>query len=271
MILIILMVDKLDERMKLYEDIESKRILIPNLPICVRLDGKNFSNFTKDMIKPFDKNFTNSMIETMKFLIEESNALIGYTESDEISLILSDINEPIYNGRISKLNSILASIATAKFNEEIHKYYPNKSLAFFDCRTWNVPNRAEAANTLLWRNFDCIKNSITMATLSVYNEKEIEGKKGNEKIKMLMDKGIDWNKYESCFIYGTFAKKEKVQYKLSPEEIESLPPKHNAKTNPDMLVTRNVIKILDIKKFNDVENREAVIFENAKPIFKLEA
>ena len=60
---------QLDERMKMYEDIESKRILIPNLPICVRIDGRGFSKFTKDMNKPFDKNFTDSMIETMKFLI----------------------------------------------------------------------------------------------------------------------------------------------------------------------------------------------------------
>ena len=265
------MEEKLDERMKQYEDVESKRVLTPKLPICVRLDGKNFSNFTKDMTHPFDKNFTNSMIETMKFLVEETNALIGYTQSDEISLILSDTKEPIYNGRVSKLNSILASMATAKFNEIIHKYFPNKSLAFFDCRSWNVPNRTEAANAILWRNFDCVKNSITMATLSVYSDQEILHKTGEEKRKMLLDKGIDWNKYERCFIYGTFARKETIQYKLSPEEIESLPPKHNARTNPDMIVSRNVMKILDIGNFNDVKNRVEVIFENAQPIMKTES
>ena len=85
---------------------------------------------------------------------------------------------------------------------------------------------------------------------------------------MLLDKGIDWNKYPSCFIYGTFGRKEITQYKLNPEEIESLPPLHNAKKNPDMLVTRNVIRILDFKMFNKYENRKEVIFENAKPIIK---
>ena len=163
---------QLNERMKMYEDIESKRILIPKLPICVRVDGKGFSKFTKDMIRPFDKNFTDSMIETMKFLIEETDAIIGYTQSDEISLILSDIKEPFFKGRISKLNSIIASIATAKFNELIHKHYPNKPLAFFDCRVWNVPNRLEAANVLLWRYLDCIKNSISMASYIIFDEKE---------------------------------------------------------------------------------------------------
>ena len=159
-------------------------------------------------------------------------------------------------------------MATAKFNELIHKYYPEKPLAFFDCRAWNVPNRDEAANTLLWRYKDCIKNSISMAAYSVYSEKELSNKNSEEKKKMLLDKGIDWNKYPSCFIYGTFARKEITQYKLNPEEIESLPPLHNAKKNPDMLVTRNVIRILDFKMFNKYENRKEVIFENAKPIIK---
>ena len=91
---------QLDERMKMYEDIESKRILIPKLPICVRVDGKGFSKYTKDMIRPFDQKFTDSMIETMKFLVEETDAIIGYTQSDEISLILSDIKEPFFKGRV---------------------------------------------------------------------------------------------------------------------------------------------------------------------------
>ena len=85
---------------------------------------------------------------------------------------------------------------------------------------------------------------------------------------MLLDKGIDWNKYNSCFKYGTFARKELIQYKFTPEEIELLPPMHNARKNPNMLVNRNVIQIFDLENFNKLENRTEVIFENAKPIIK---
>ena len=262
------MQDNLEDRMKMYEDIESKRILIPKLPICIRIDGRGFSKYTKGMNRPFDKNFTDSMIETMKFLIEETDAIIGYTQSDEISLILSDIREPFFKGRVSKLNSVIASMATAKFNELIHKYYPQKPLAFFDCRAWNVPNRDEAVNTLLWRYNDCIKNSISMAIHGLYTQKELDNKNSEEKKKMLLDKGIDWEKYPSCFIYGTFARKEAIQYKYTPEEIELLPPKHNARKNPDLMVNRNVLQILDFTKFKKFENRKEVIFENAKPIIK---
>ena len=262
------MQDNLEDRMKMYEDIESKRILIPKLPICIRIDGRGFSKYTKGMNRPFDKNFTDSMIETMKFLIEETDAIIGYTQSDEITLILSDIKLPFFKGRVSKLNSIIASMATAKFNELIHKYYPQKPLAFFDCRAWNVPNRDEAVNTLLWRYNDCIKNSISMAIHGLYTQKELDNKNSEEKKKMLLDKGIDWEKYPSCFIYGTFARKEAIQYKYTPEEIELLPPKHNARKNPDLMVNRNVLQILDFTKFKKFENRKEVIFENAKPIIK---
>ena len=125
-------------------------------------------------------------------------------------------------------------MAIAKFNELIHKYYPNKPLAFFDCRSWNVPNRTEAANTILSRFFDCVRNSISMAARSVYSNKELFNKNKNDKIKMVLDKGIDWNKYSNCFIYGTLARKEIIKYKLSPEDIESLPPKHNTRNNPDV-------------------------------------
>ena len=75
-------------------------------------------------------------------------------------------------------------------------------------------------------------------------------------------------KISFLFHLGTFARKEVIQYKYSPEEIELLPPKHNARKNPDLLVTRNVIQILDFKMFKKFENRKEVIFENAKPIIK---
>ena len=62
------------------------------------------------MIWPFDQNFTNSIIETMKFLLNKTNALIGYTQSDEISLISPDTKNPIFNGSVSKLNSVIILI-----------------------------------------------------------------------------------------------------------------------------------------------------------------
>ncbi len=66
----------------------SPEVMIPTLPVIIRLDGNNFSTWTKSLTKPFDENLSQLMIETTKMLVQETNAVIGYTQSDEITLIL---------------------------------------------------------------------------------------------------------------------------------------------------------------------------------------
>lgn len=259
------MIDKMGDRLKYFEGIEAGRVLIPQLPICVRVDGRAFHTFTRGMKRPYDENMSNSMIETMKYLVEKTNACIGYVQSDEISLVLSDEKDSLFNGRIQKLTSIIASMATAKFNEEIHKYYPDKPLAEFDCRVWNVPNRTEAANTILWREFDATKNSISMAARAYYSDQQCLGKNSSQKQDMLMEKGVNWNNYPTFFKRGTYARRVNIQRKLTQAELSELPENHNARKNPDLIVTRSEIKVIDMPIFSAVLNREAVIFDGAEP------
>ena len=65
---------KIDDRMKLFEKIESARRLMPTLPIMIRLDGKGFSKFTKGLARPYDERLRNLMVETTIFLAKETNA-----------------------------------------------------------------------------------------------------------------------------------------------------------------------------------------------------
>lgn len=69
-------------------------------PILVRLDGKAFHTFTKGLQRPFDKRLSDLMVDTTKFLVEQSNATVGYTQSDEISLAIytEDPNSEVYFG-----------------------------------------------------------------------------------------------------------------------------------------------------------------------------
>jgi tRNA(His) 5'-end guanylyltransferase len=161
-------------------------------------------------------------------------------------------------------------MATAKFNQEIHKFYPDKPLAEFDCRVWNVPNRTEAANTILWREFDATKNSISMAARAYYSDKQCLGKNSSEKQDMLMEKGVNWNDYPVFFKRGTYAKRVVVNRTLTPDELKDLPEHHNARKNPDMVVTRTEIKEIYMPVFSKVVNREEVIFDGAKPILEEE-
>lgn len=260
------MIDKLGDRMKLYEQMEAGRKLMPGLPICVRVDGRAFHTFTRGMKRPYDKDMSAAMIETMKFLVEQTDACIGYVQSDEISLVLSDIKAPMFDGKIAKLNSVIASMATAKFNEVIHKSYPNKPLAFFDCRCWNVPSRTEAVNNILWREFDATKNSISMAARSVYSDAQLLGKNGSEKQDMLMEKGINWNDYPVFFKRGTYARRVVISRKFTDEELNELPEHHEARNNPDLLITRSSIEVIDMPIFTKVMNRNEVVFDGAMPI-----
>ena len=79
------MSDTFGDRMKMYEGIEAQRAFMPGLPICVRIDGRAFHTFTSGMKRPYDKAMADAMIDTMKYLVEQTNACIGYTQSDEIT------------------------------------------------------------------------------------------------------------------------------------------------------------------------------------------
>lgn len=261
--------DAFGNRMKKYESLSESR-LCPGLPICVRIDGRAFHTFTRGMVRPYDKDLIEAMAETTKALVKETNACIGYTQSDEISLVLKPMREPMFDGRIQKLASVLASVATATFNREIHKAYPNKPDAVFDCRVFNVPSETEAANTILWREFDATKNSISSAAQAVYSHGQLLGKSGNQKQAMLLEKDINWNDYPDRYKRGTYVRRIVETRKFTPEELVNLPEEHAARRNPDLEFTREHIEVVPMPIFSKVTNREDVIFRGAEPILLTE-
>jgi tRNA(His) 5'-end guanylyltransferase len=262
--------DELGDRMKIFEGIEANRILIPKLPIMIRLDGKSFHVFCRGLKRPYDKRFSDLMIKVTKALVNETNAIIAHTSSDEISLALYTDkikSQLFFNGRIQKIISVTASIATAYFNKHLPDYIPEKAskLAFFDCRVWNVPSLEEACNTFMWRELDASKNSISMAGQSVYSHKELQHKHSGEIQEMLFQKGINWNDYPSFFKRGSYIRRIPKAIKFSTAEIDKLPAKHLARTNPDLLFERQVIETVEYPPLNKVTNRVDVLFKGAEP------
>lgn len=260
--------DDFGDRMKLYEQMEAGRMACPLLPIMVRLDGKGFSKWTKGLNRPYDERLSRIMIDTTKYLVDYFNAKMGYTQSDEITLVLysEDNNSEVYfNGKIQKLVSVSASVATAYFNNAAQTVFPDKSLAFFDSRVWTVPNVVEATNAFLWREQDATKNSISMAARHYYSHKELHGKSGKEMQEMLFAKGVNWNNYPDFFKRGTFIQRKTVYKMFSAEELERLPEHHEARKNPNLIIERNVIEEIKMPKFSTVENRVSVIFDGQNP------
>jgi len=267
--------DDFGDRMKFYEGVEAQRRLMPLLPVLCRLDGKGFSKFTKGLKRPYDQRMSDIMVETTKALVKETNALVGYTQSDEISLVLySDSlkSQIYYDGRIQKMIGDLAACASLVFNDFIKAGIPEKAhlRPRFDCRVWNVPTKVEAANTILWREQDATKNSISMAAHHFYSHKMLQDKNGSEKQDMLMAVGVNWNDYPPFFKRGTFVRRESVIRKYTCDELEKLPAKHEARKNPELKIERKQIVTMEMPPFAKVTNRVEVVFDGVSPIVESE-
>src|SRR5690606_26266119 len=138
------------------------------------------------------------------------------------------------DGRVQKLTSILAAMATAKFNALLPERIPERAgkLALFDCRVWTVPSREEAANVFLWRERDAIKNSVSMAARHYYSHAQLDHKDASDMQEMLFAKGVNWNDYPAFFKRGTYVQRRVVHRPFTAEELEALPPLHEARSNP---------------------------------------
>ncbi len=122
---------------------------------------------------------------------------IIYHQSDEISLLLTNYDklttQSWFENNLQKMASVSASMATAKFNQEIAKFYPEKKLATFDSRVWVLPHD-EVANYFLWRQQDATKNSISMVAQANFPHKELQNLNGKQmQDKLFLEKEINWN------------------------------------------------------------------------------
>lgn len=257
-------------RMKTYESKETSRKLIPCLPIYIRLDGRSFSYLCKDMEKPYDVRMHRIMSRVTESLVSGIHCCIGYTQSDEINLVLKGFEnnkDALFGNRIFKLTSTIAGTASSVFLlsywEEFGKEdYPN-IIPSFDCRVINLPNKTETANMILWRNMDASRCAVNSAARYYFSHEELMHKSGPEKQEMLFQKGVNWDNYPEHFKRGIFfVKKEKQDY--IPDSIYYAIPKN--KRPESRIVTRRKVEQKPMPLFSKVTNREEVIFENADPI-----
>lgn len=198
--------DALGDRMKEYECVPKVK-LIRRTPVVIRLDARSFHTFTRGFEKPFDNRLSECMQETMRWLCENiQNCKVGYTQSDEISLLMIDYvklnTEAWFDNNVQKIVSIASSMATMKFNELMGKYVSKG--AMFDARAFNLP-RDEVNNYFLWRQNDASKNSVQMFAQAEYSQKELTGLKIEDLMDKLFEKGINWNDAETYQKRGSCA------------------------------------------------------------------
>ena len=113
--------DSLGDRMKEFYENRSKTYLTRRTPVIIRLDGKAFHSFTKGFKRPYDEIFHTAMNNTMKYLCANiQGCKLGYTQSDEITLLLTDYDtlttDAWFGYGVQKMCSVAASMATLQFN-----------------------------------------------------------------------------------------------------------------------------------------------------------
>ena len=239
--------DNLGKRMKEFYEQVPKTRLVRRMPVAIRIDGKAFHTFTRGFQKPFDKVLMTTMQETTKYLCENiQGCVFGYTQSDEITLILVDYKEldtsAWFDYEVQKLCSISASMATMAFNKFFERNAENyiqncatdyetdglygkgtpeyqlceiytKAIdkgAMFDARCFNIP-KEEVTNLVYWRQLDAARNSVQMVGQANFSHKELQNKSCNIIQDMLHEqKGINWNDFPVDCKRGAAVIKKKI-------------------------------------------------------------
>lgn len=220
----------LKEKCKFYQK-QRDYVLDTNNFILVHIDGRSFSKMVKNKFeKPFSVNFVNMMDTTASYLCEKIQGVqLAYVQSDEITLLLNKKtpeSEIFFNGRLCKMQSIISSLATGKFNQLMTLWYlknqvteyntldliSNMPLYQFDCKVWEVPSYDEVIAWFLFRNIDCIRNSKQQTAQTYISHNILKNKTADDQIKYLYEKeGIDWNKFDDNVKYGRLITKEYVE------------------------------------------------------------
>lgn len=193
--------DELGDRMKSqYED--RTRVLLPRRTYTIiRVDGKAFHTLTRGCKRPYDRDLMETMDKTAIALCEGiQGAVLAFTQSDEISVLLTDFAKPSTNawfdGNLQKQASVAASLATANFNNFAENLC-GLQMGMFDARVFTIPDPVEVENYFIWRQNDASRNSVQMAARAVYSHKALEGKGIPDLHELLHQKGINWNDYTS--------------------------------------------------------------------------
>ncbi len=256
------MTDTLGDRCKLWESIQTDEKIPEGWPILARLDGRAFHTLTRGMERPFDPEFSALMQETTRHLVKETNPVIAYTQSDEITLMwylpTGSESQHLFGGKVQKLTSILAGMCSARFTSLYTNWTGNwEATPHFDCRVWGVPNLAAAADVFLWRELDARKNAITMAASAHYSHKELHGMHSGDKLGMLASKGVRFNDYPRHFRAGCYFRRVTVERLLTAAELEKIPEKHRPANG---MATRTEVQEVDMPPLHRLKNREDALF-----------
>lgn len=209
---------EIGKRFKKYENAFGGQ-LPPRMPVIIRVDGRAFHTLTKRekaIEKPFCPLFNSAMDEAAFALCDETHAIMAYSQSDEISLLLLNDRrhetQPWFNNEEYKMASITASIASVAFSQYMTEKLDKQVVAHFDSRAFVIPQN-EIENYFIWRQLDAIRNAKNGWTEYTLGEevgrgtarKQLHGMPSSKKVEYVEEVvGCDfYDETPSHFIYGT--------------------------------------------------------------------
>lgn len=187
-----------------YED--RYRFMLPRRTYTIiRLDGKAFHTFTRHCAKPYDIGLMTAFDLTALELCKKlAGCTVAYTQSDEISLLLSDFSNPDteawFDGNLQKICSVAASLCTAEFNRQYVNY--TRDPTTFDARVFVIPDPIEVENYFIWRQKDAERNSLSMLAQHYYSHKQLHGVDAAGQHELIHRAGDNWNNHPDGFKRG---------------------------------------------------------------------
>ena len=186
--------------MKDYEIYSSLKVP-KNSKIIIRLDGRSFHSLARDLklVKPYDEHFYEVIAKVCEDIFKEFSPIFVYTFSDEISLLLDNIP---FEGRIEKINSVIASFAASSF--VMHYDTQFKKPPAFDSRIIPIADE-DILKYFKWRQDESWRNCVNSHGISylksIYSNTEandkINGMNLSDVHELLFENGINLNDVET--------------------------------------------------------------------------
>lgn len=216
----------LKERMKALQAERDYRLDKDSYILC-HIDGRAFSKMIKKKFRlPFDDDFMRMMDDTAAYVCENvQGAKLAYVQSDEITVVITNFKyedgeflqgSSFFDYRLCKLQSIIASLATAKFNQlytlwmiskdsdkSFNQQITEMPLIQFDCKCWDVKTYEDMFAWFKFRQNDCIRNSKQQFAQAYCPHKELLNKNADEQVTYCRIKtGKDWTELQGKYKYG---------------------------------------------------------------------
>jgi len=190
---------KIGDRFKQLYETPCENYLVRHIPVIIRVDGKAFHSLK--LKKPFDDHFADVMISAAISVIDQiQGAVCAYQQSDEVSFLLWDwqhhSSDAWFGYNKAKLESVTASLFTAYFNQSFFG-----EVCAFDARAFSVP-KDEVPNYFIWRQRDCVRNSVSMFARSHFSQKQIQNLNNSQIRHKLRNNGTPWGDVSLVFRFG---------------------------------------------------------------------